>query len=100
MKIKNREDIKKSIVEVCKNKLLKKIQKKINKGLNPLDSYDQVIKGYELEEEIIIIYEMKAKEANLTKKLDLRPEEIDSIKKKIEKNLFKVILKDFNHSDT
>ena len=90
---KNEEYIKKSTIEILKEKLLRKIQKEIDEGMDPLNAYEKVLKGYELEEEIIISYEIEAEKAGLTNSLDLKPREIKFLKDWLEKSLFNEVIK-------
>ncbi|MFX1274761.1 MAG: hypothetical protein ACFFBP_09435 [Promethearchaeota archaeon] len=94
---KKRENVKNKVVEICHNKILNKIQNKIENGLNPFEAYDQVFESFELEEEIILLYELEAEKANLIEELEIKPEEITEIKKKIEKNILDYILKKYNY---
>ncbi len=91
---KNEEDIKKSTIEILQEKLLRKIQKEIDKGMDPLNAYEQALEGYELEEEIIITYEIEAEKAGLTNSLDLKSREIKYLEDQLKKSLFNEVLKE------
>ncbi len=91
---KNEEDIKKSTIEILQEKLLRKIQKEIDKGMDPLSAYEQALKGYELQEEIIITYEIEAEKAALTNSLDLKSSEIKYLEDRLKKSLFNEVLKE------
>ncbi|MFX1321397.1 MAG: hypothetical protein ACFFAQ_07110 [Promethearchaeota archaeon] len=91
---KNRKDIEKSTIKILKEKLSNNIQKEIDKGLDPLSAYEQVLKRYELEQEIIIIYENEAEKAGSTKNLDLKFEEIKFLKDKLKEDLFNKFLQE------
>ena len=87
------EDLQDKIVQDCIQKITKEIEKIIQDGIDPLDAYDLVLKKIELDEEIIIIYELeggKLKDFNLP---NLDPKEIELLKKKIKDPLFNKYLK-------
>ena len=51
----SKEDIENSTIEILKEKLWNKMQKEIDIGIDPLTAYDNILKRYELEQEILII---------------------------------------------
>jgi len=88
----NRNKIKKIIVKEILNELLDKINNRIEKGTNSFDAYNSVIDNYEMEEEITLKYEIEAEKMNFIDDIDIKPEEVEKIKKIIEKKLFNSIL--------
>ncbi|MBN1800567.1 MAG: hypothetical protein JW891_03625 [Candidatus Lokiarchaeota archaeon] len=91
-----KENLVEFVIESCKNRLLEQIRVKIQDGLDPFDSYDQALDDFELEEEIALVYDLKAEKIpELPEKMDLMPNEIEGIKKEIEKNLFAAFMKEF-----
>jgi len=88
---KNRNEIKRIIVREILNELLDKINNRIEKGINSFDAYNSVIDNYEMEEEITLKYEIEA-EKIIIDDIDIKPEEVEKIKNRIEKKLFNTIL--------
>ena len=62
--------------------------------MDPLTAYEKILKKYEIEEEIIITYEIQADKLGLTKNHDLRSEEIQALKDTLEEDLFNEFLKE------
>lgn len=58
----------------------------------PFDAYNKVINDYKMEEEIILRYEIEAEKMKSINELNIKPKEIETIKKKIKNRLFNVIL--------
>ncbi len=94
MKIReDKEEIINSTITILCEKSWNKIQKKIAEGMDSISAYDEVLKSYTLEEEIILTYEIEVEKAGFTKNLDLKPEEIKEMKDKIKRDLLNRTIK-------
>ncbi|MFW9865406.1 MAG: hypothetical protein ACFFEN_04835 [Candidatus Thorarchaeota archaeon] len=60
--------------------------------MDSFSAYDEVLKRYELEEEIIITYEIEAEKAGFTKNYDLSYNEINELKNRVTKVVFNQVL--------
>lgn len=89
-----KEEVKNSVVIKCENKVSRDIQKRIDQGVYPLDAYDEMLKKFDFEEDIILFYDIEAEKADLSKDLTLYPLEIKQIEDQIRSILFNKFLKE------
>ncbi len=85
-----KKDIENLVLNWCENDLSDRINKEIKKGLTVLDAIDKAFEEYNLEDEIILKYELavEKKNNNNSKNLDLTYNQIKNFKEKIKKRIY------------
>lgn len=89
-KNKIRKDIENLVLNWCENDLSDRINKEMKKGLTVFDAIDKAFEEYELEDEIILKYELAVEKKNNdnSKDLDLTYKQIKNFKEKIKKIIY------------
>ncbi len=85
-----KKDIENLVLNWCENDLSDRINKEIKKGFTVLDAIDKAFEEYNLEDEIILKYELavEKKNNNNSKNLDLTYNQIKNFKEKIKKRIY------------
>lgn len=100
MKNQNKRETKKkieiifdSVINKSINDIKRILDQKIKKGENIFDAIDTLLQSYNLEDEIIIKYEIESLKSGLNKnELGLTPKELEIIKQKIVDQIYKEYL--------
>ncbi|MFX1572952.1 MAG: hypothetical protein ACFFB0_09390 [Promethearchaeota archaeon] len=81
-------DIKESIIKKCVNEISNLIKMQIEKGIQVFQAIDNALQEFELEDEIMIKYEVEMVKRGNTKNLDIKPAQIDKLKDEIIKLVY------------